>query len=256
MRYAKRAGRAQYILLDWVLYYNRQACSLGEDGLGLAAGAEVALEALAEAGGVIAETTAGAIAAEVVALAEEDVIAGGAFFEGAVGATGAEVANATDVLEGIPGLGVGLGGLVGELFLLDAAATAVAVGGAYGTLAGLAVVAIEALAFTGLAVAHALHGAFDLGVGAIVSGGVVNPGSGLGAGTDGAIVSGPGGVSVLGTGVASALVVAAAGAVATAAVGAVRRNGDEGDEGDKYLEHGVYAVESCDNADIVGIEPP
>jgi hypothetical protein len=43
------------------------------------------------------------------------------------------------VLEGIPGLGVGLGGFVSELFLLDAAATAVAVGGAYGTLAGLAV---------------------------------------------------------------------------------------------------------------------
>merc|ERR1711865_1046618 len=182
--------------------------SLGENGLGLAAGAEVALEALAEARGVIAEATARAVTAEVVAFAEEDVVAGGAFFEGAVRATGAEVANATDVLEGIPGLGVGLGGLVGKLFLLDAAATAVAVGGAYGTLAGLAVVAIEALAFTGLAVAHALHGAFDLGVGAIVSGGVVNPGGGLGAGTDGAIVSGPGGVSVLGTGVASALVVA------------------------------------------------
>jgi hypothetical protein len=44
------------------------------------------------------------------------------------------------VLEGIPGLGVGLGGFVSELLLLDAApATAVAVGGAYGTLAGLAV---------------------------------------------------------------------------------------------------------------------
>jgi hypothetical protein len=43
------------------------------------------------------------------------------------------------VLEGIPGLGVGLGGFVSELLLLDAAATAVAVGGAYGALAGLAV---------------------------------------------------------------------------------------------------------------------
>merc|ERR1719149_233297 len=144
--------------------------NLGEDGLGLAAGAEVALEALA---------AAGAITAEVVALAEENVIAGGAFFEGAVRATGAEVANATDVLEGIPGLGVGLGGFVSELFLLDAAATAVAVGGAYGTLAGLAIVAIEALAFTGLAVAHALHGAFNLGVGSVISGGVVNPGGRL-----------------------------------------------------------------------------
>ena len=58
--------------------------------------------------------------------------------------TGTKVADAANVLEGVPGLGVGLGGLVGELLLLDAAATAVAVGGAHGTLAGLAVVAAEA----------------------------------------------------------------------------------------------------------------
>ena len=78
-------------------------------------------------------------ATEVVALAEEDVRSRGAFFEGAIGATGTKVADAANVLEGIPGLGVGLGGFVSELLLLDAAATAVAVGGAYGTLAGLAV---------------------------------------------------------------------------------------------------------------------
>jgi len=78
-------------------------------------------------------------ATEVVALAEEDVRSRGAFFEGAIGATSTKVADAANVLEGIPGLGVGLGGFVSELFLLDAAATAVAVGGAYGTLAGLAV---------------------------------------------------------------------------------------------------------------------
>ena len=72
-------------------------------------------------------------------LAEEGVRSRGTFFEGAIGATGTKVADAANVLEGIPGLGVGLGGFVSELFLLDAAATAVAVGGAYGTLAGLAV---------------------------------------------------------------------------------------------------------------------
>merc|ERR1719478_637057 len=167
---------------------------LGEDGLRLAASAEVALEALAEAGGVVAEATAGAVAAEVVALAEEDVRAGGALLKGAVRATGAKVTDAANVLEGVPGLGVGLGGLVGELLLLDAAAAAVAVGGAHGTLAGLAV-------------AHAFHGALDLGVGAVVSGGVVDPGGGLGAGAHGAIVIGPRGVGVLRAGVAGALVV-------------------------------------------------
>merc|ERR1719310_2405427 len=182
---------------------------LGEDGLRLAASAEVALEALAEAGGVVAEAAAGAVAAEVVALSEEDVRAGGALLKGAVGATGAKVTDAANVLEGVPGLGVGLGGLVGELLLLDAAAAAVAVGGAHGTLAGLAVVAVEALALASLAVAHALHGALDLGVGAIVSCGVVNPGGGLGAGAHRAVVLSPRGIVVLRAGVARALVVGA-----------------------------------------------
>jgi len=141
---------------------------LGEDGLALALGAEVALEALADTRGVVAETTARAIAAEVVALTEEDVSARGAFFKGAVGTTGAKVANTADMLGSIPGFGVGLGGFVSELFLGDTAATAVAVGGTYGTFASLAVVAVEALAFASLAVAAALHGAFYLGVGAIV----------------------------------------------------------------------------------------
>jgi hypothetical protein len=211
---------------------------LGEDGLGLAAGAEVALEALAKARGVIAETTARAIAAEVIALAEEDVRSRGAFFKGAVGATGTKVAHTSNMLECIPGLGVGLGGFVGELFLLDAAATAIAIGGTYGTLAGLAIVAVEALAFTGLAVTHALHGAFDLGVGAIVSCSVVDPGGRLGAGADGAIMFSPSRIVVLGTSVAGALVVGAAGAVAGTAVRTVGRDSADGGEGDEELEHG------------------
>ena len=63
--------------------------------------------------------------------------------EQSIGATGTKVADAANVLEGIPGLGVSLGGFVSELFVFDAAATAVAVGGAYGTLAGLAVFVIQ-----------------------------------------------------------------------------------------------------------------
>merc|ERR1719174_1632457 len=184
--------------------------ALGEDGLRLALGAEVTLEALAEAGGVVAKATSRAVAAEVVALAEEDIGAGGALLEGAVRATSAKVADAADFLEGIPRLGVGLGGFVGELLLDDAAATVVAVGRAHGALAGLAVVAIEALALAGLAVARALHGALNLGVGTVVGGGVVYPSSGLRAGADGAVVLGPGRVVVLRALVACALVVAAA----------------------------------------------
>merc|ERR1719235_2800838 len=74
--------------------------ALREDGLRLALGAEVALEALAEARRVVADATAGAIAAKIVALAKEDVAAGGALLERAVRAAGAEVADAADVLVG------------------------------------------------------------------------------------------------------------------------------------------------------------
>merc|ERR1711988_624302 len=188
-----------------------QTDCLGEDGLRLALGAEVTLEALAEAGGVIAKTTAGAIAAKVVALAKEDVTAGRAFLKGAVRTTGTKVANAADFLKGIPRLGVGLRGFVCKLFLDDAAATVVAVGWAHGALTGLAVVSVEALALASLAVARSLHGAFYLGVGTVVGSGVVNPGSGLGASAHGAIVLGPGRIVILRALVARALVVTTAG---------------------------------------------
>jgi len=211
---------------------------LREDGLGLAAGAEVALEALAEAGRVVADATAGAVAAEVVALAEEHVRAGGALLEGAVRAAGAEVADAADVLVGVPRGGVGLGGLVRELLLLDAAAAVVAVARAERTLAGLAVVAVEALALAGLAVAGALVGALGGNVRHAVGGGGVGPRGGLGARALGAVVLRPRGVRVLRARVARALVVLAARAVAGAAVGAVGGDGDEAAEDDAGGLHG------------------
>merc|ERR1719171_815991 len=215
----------------------RRSARLREDGLGLAPGAEVALEALAEAGGVVTDATAGAVAAEVVALAEEDVGAGGAFFERAVRATSAKVADAADVLEGVPRGGVGLGGLVGELLLLDAAAAVVAVARAQRTLAGLAVVAVEALALAGLAVAGALVGALGGDVRDAVGGGGVGPRGGLGARALGAVVLRPGGVRVLRARVARALVVLAARAVAGAAVRAVGGDGDEADEEEGGAHH-------------------
>merc|ERR1719472_330719 len=204
--------------------------ALREDGLRLALGAEVALEALAEARRVVADATAGAVAAEVVALAKQDVAAGRALLKRAVRTTGAEVTNAADVLVGVPRGGVGLGGLVRELLLLDAAAAVVAVARAQGTLAGLAIVAVEALALTGLAVAGALVGALGGDVRDAVGGGGVGPRGGLGARALGAVVLRPGGVRVLGTRVARALVVLAARAVAGAAVRAVRADGDEAAE--------------------------
>ena len=68
----------------------------------LALGAEIAREALAKTSGVVADTTAGAIAALLVTVAKEDIRAGRALLEGAVRATEAHVTDATNVLHGIP----------------------------------------------------------------------------------------------------------------------------------------------------------
>jgi multidrug transporter EmrE-like cation transporter len=87
------------------------------------------------------------------------------------------------MLLSIPWFRVSLGGFIGELLLLDTATTTVAVGWAYGTFAGLAVVTIEALAFARLTITHTFHGAFYLSMSAVVSSGVVNPSSRLGAGS-------------------------------------------------------------------------
>ena len=210
----------------------------GQNGLALTTGAEVALEALAEARRVVTDTTARAIPAEVVALAEEHISTRWALFERTVRTTGAKVAHAANVLVCVPGVRVGLGCLVGELFLLDAAAAVVAVGRADGTLAGLAVIVVETFALASLAVASTLHRAFHHGMRAVVRCGVVNPGLGLGAGADGAVMLSPGRVAVLRASVARALVVVAARAVATAAVRAVGGGEGEGDEEDICYVYG------------------
>ena len=208
---------------------------LGEDGLALAAGTEVALEALAETRRVVADTTARAVTAEVVALTKEHISTRRALFQRAVWATGTKVTDTADVFVCVPRVRVGLGGFVRKLFLLDAAATVVAVGRADSALAGLAVVVVEALALASLAVTCSFHGALHHCVSAIVGSGVVNPGLGLWAGADGAVVLGPGGVRILRARVACALIVVAAGAMATAPVGAVCRSGDdEAEEGNGF----------------------
>merc|ERR1712159_467241 len=91
--------------------------ALPEDGLVLALGAEVAGEALAEAGGVVADTTARAVTSLLVTVTQEHIGAGGALLEGAVRSAVAHVAHASHMLHGVPRAGVGLGGLVCELLL-------------------------------------------------------------------------------------------------------------------------------------------
>ena len=130
----------------------------------LALVAEVASEALAEAVRVVADAAAGAVAALLVAVAEEDVRARGALLERAVGAAEAQVAHAAHVLHRVPRRVVGLVRLHCQLFLGVADPPAGAVVGAYGALAGDAIVVLEALALARLAVAEALVRALHLRV--------------------------------------------------------------------------------------------
>jgi hypothetical protein len=179
--------------------------NLTKDGLVLALVSIVTRETPAETGGVVADTTAGAVTSLLRTVAVENIRAGGALLEGAVGATEAEVAAASDVLCGIPGGRVRGASSGGEGGLGHAHATVVAVGGADGTLTSHALVVVEALALAGLAVAGTLVGALDRGVGVVGSSCDGNPGEALGASAEGAVVLSPRGVAV-GALVARALV--------------------------------------------------
>jgi len=213
------------------------ACSLRKDGLALALGPEVTLEALAKASGIVADPTAGAVTAKVVALAKKHVTARWALLEGAVRTTSTDVAHAADVLECVPWSRVSLGSFVRELLLRHAATAAIAVGWAHSTLTGLAIVVVEALALASLAIAQSLVRALSGGVCTGVGGGQVNPGGGLRARAQRAIVLGPGGVVVLRAIVAGALIVCTTATVAGASIGAVSNGCDEESCEDYKLHH-------------------
>ena len=162
----------------------------------------VSSEALAESLAVVADSTSGAVTSLGVSVSEKDISSRGALLEGAVRSTEAKVALASDVLEGIPRSGVDggssrsstVGG--GKGGLGEADSTPVAVGGAHGPLASHALIAIVALALSGLAVTGSLVGALDGRVSIVGSDGNGGPGEALRAGTEGAVVLGPGRVTV------------------------------------------------------------
>ena len=153
----------------------------------------------------------------------KDVRAGRALLKGAVRAAETEVALAANVLVGVPGSvgGAAVGDSEGRLSVANT--TSIAVGGADGTLAGHALVPIEALAFSRFSVADSLVGALGLRVSIVGSGCNSNPGLALGARAEGAVVLSPRGLTV-GAIVTGALVVGSAATVSGAPVRAVRAN--------------------------------
>merc|ERR1719321_558493 len=238
---------------------SRLTSRLNQDGLQVARLAVGALEALAQARAVVAQATAGAVTVFDVVHGREVQQARGlatgaslgvgsrrALLLRAVGTAEASLALAAHGLGRIPSGRVHnitganlvdeLGVVVVELLLGLARAVAAALVGAHGTVAGAALIAVEALALAGGAVAHTSVGALGFTVSHVllgVRGGVqaklgdVDPGNGVGAGALRAVSADPGGhlVAQLVNGAiladeAGALVVLGARTVATAGVGA------------------------------------
>jgi len=191
--------------------------ALDDGGLVLATGSVEAREASTGSGGEVADTTAGAVSSSLVAVAIEGVGAGGALLLVAGGASVPSVAEASDVLHGVPGLLVYTRALGGQMFLGPAGSSVIAVVGADGSLASNTFVAGEALAGTNLAVAEASVRALRPGMEIVGIDDSANPGKVLGAGSQGAVGAGPLGLAVE-TDEAVAVVIHLAGAVVGAVV--------------------------------------
>jgi len=193
------------------------ATTLDDGGLVLAAGSVEARKASASSGRVVADTTTRAVAARLVAVAVEGICARGALLLVASRASVASVAEAANVLHGIPSQCVISSALGSQVLLGPAGATVVAVIGADGSLASYTFVSGEALAGTNLAVAQTSVGALRPRVEIIGVDNSANPCKVLGAGSQGAVRAGPLGLSVEAD-EAVAVVVHLAGAVVGAVV--------------------------------------
>lgn len=148
-------------------------------------------ETTANTSAIVAQASAGAVSAGLVAVAVEGVGAGGALLQVAGGASVAGIAEAAHVLHGVPGRGVGAAGFGGEVLLGPASAAVIAVVGAECALASNTIVAREAVAGTSGTITRALVGALHPWVKVIGVHDVSDPSEVLGAGALRAIRAGP-----------------------------------------------------------------
>lgn len=153
------------------------------------------MEALADTLLVVAKATAGAVTSLGGTVTVENVLAGGTLLLGAVRSAIAQIALASDVLGGIPRSLVGGTGRLGQSLLRHADASVGAFVGTEGTLAGHAVVPLEALALATFTIANALVGALRARVGIVGTDDISGPGVATGACAKAAIVADVGGFS-------------------------------------------------------------
>lgn len=188
----------------------------------LATCAKVTREALAQTGGVVAETTARAVATLGGTIAAKHIIASGALLQRAVGAAESCIAHAADVLHGIPRLIVVATSLNSELLLGVADTAAAAVVGADGTLASNSCIVVVADTLAGLAVASTLARALNGGVHIVGACNMADPGITLGTRALRAVSTNPCGLAV-GACVTQAAIVRPTRAVSRASVRTISR---------------------------------
>jgi hypothetical protein len=140
---------------------------------------------------VVAQTAARAVTAGLVTVAAQGVGSRGALLQVAGRTSIAHIAQTAHVLHGVPRGRVGAAHLGCKVLLRPTRTTVIAVIGAHGTLASSTVIASEALASTGLAIADTLVRALSPRVQVVLVHNATNPGVVLGASAQRAVGAGP-----------------------------------------------------------------
>lgn len=162
-----------------------------ESGLLTAAGSEETRETRAGASKVVANATAGAITSSLRAITIHRIGTRWALLLITSRTAEASITDTTDMLQGIPGGGVGSGGSGSEVLLRPALAIVVTVIGAGGSLASNTIITSEASACACGSVTSTLVGALYDGVEIVRLNDGSNPGLVLGASALGAIGTSP-----------------------------------------------------------------
>lgn len=147
----------------------------------LASSSEKSSEASAGSIAVVALSSSGAISASFISVSIKGVGARGTLLQIAGGATVSLVADAADVLHGIPRLSVRAIGSMREVLLGPASSTVIAVVRAEGSLASNSFVSDKALALSSSTVADSLVGALSPGMKIVGVDNLTDPGEILGA---------------------------------------------------------------------------
>ena len=194
---------------------------LTQDSLVLTLSSVISVEAVAGAGGIVADPTAGAISAGFVTVPLQRIRAGGALHKRTVRSTTANITDATDMHLRIPWGRIGSGSFSSQLQFSEANSRIIAVIGAHSTLTSNSLVVSETTTFTRLTVADTLARALDRWMRLVGTSNSGHPGVTHWASSSGTIGFSPGCKRITDSVITSALVIVPTRPMTTAAIGTV-----------------------------------